>query len=243
MILRKRILTLACLALATVMLPWQVLIAADLAGDEEISQAQEAEKKGDQAGAETKYLEAIEKFKSSKRDLPLSWALRNLGDTYAYQNKLDKAANSYKDAWEIRDKVLVRGTDDNGVALSSLNRKLLEKDTALTMVALGGTYTRQKDFIKAQSTLSGALSRVKASWGPQHDCTGVALAAVGDLKFAEGKYAQAEDYYKQAMAIRSRYHPIKELGVLVTNYASVLRALKKNKEANLLEIKAQSRSK
>jgi tetratricopeptide (TPR) repeat protein len=229
--------------LANVTLPWTAVIAADLVGDEEVSQAQEAQGEGDQASAENKYLEAIEKFKSSKRDLPLSWALRNLGDIYTQQNRLTEAADSYNNAWKIRNNVLVRGTDDNNIAISSLNRKMLEKDTALIMVALGSVYTRQKDFTKAQSTLSDALSRVKASWGPEHDCTGVALAAIGDLRFAQGKYAEAASYYKQAITIRSKYHPLKELGVLVANYSAVLKTLKKNKEANQLEIKTKSKSK
>lgn len=240
---KRRILPLCLLALANVTLPWTAVIAEDLGGDEEASQAQEAQRDGDQASAENKYLEAIEKFKSSKRDLPLSWALRNLGDIYTQQNKLTEAAESYKDAWKIRNNVLVRGTDDNNIAITNLNRKMLDKDTALIMVALGSVYTRQSDFTKAQSTLLDALSRVKASWGPEHDCTGVALAAIGDLKFAQGRYAEAESYYKQAMAIRSKYHSLKDLDVLVANYASVLKTLKKNKEANQLKIKAQSKSK
>ena len=243
MLKKRRIFPLCFLALVNVPLPWTAVIAADLVGDEEVSQAQEAQKQGDQASAENKYLEAIEKFKSSKRDLPLSWALRNLGDIYTEQNKLTEAADSYNYAMKIRNNVLVRGVDDNKIAISSQNRKMLEKDTALIMVALGSVYTRQKDFTKAQSILSDALSRVKASWSSEHDCTGVALAAIGDLRFAQGKYVEAESYYKQAMAIRSKYHSLKELGVLVTNYASVLKALKKNKEANLLESKAQSKSK
>jgi tetratricopeptide (TPR) repeat protein len=240
---KRRILPLCLLALANVTLPWTAVIAADLVGDEEVSQAQEAQGEGDQASAENKYLEAIEKFKSSKRDLPLSWALRNLGDIYTQQNRLTEAADSYNNAWKIRNNVLVRGTDDNNIAISSLNRKMLEKDTALIMVALGSVYTRQKDFTKAQSTLSDALSRVKTSWGPEHDCTGVALAAIGDLRFAQGKYAEAASYYKQAITIRSKYHPLKELGVLVANYSAVLKTLKKNKEANQLEIKTKSKSK
>ena len=243
MLKKRRILPLCLLALANITLSWTAVIAADHIGDEEVSQAQEAQEEGDQASAENKYLEAIEKFRSSKRDLPLSWALRNLGDIYTQQNKLTEAADSYNNAWKIRNNVLVRGTDDNNIAISSLNRKMLEKDTALIMVALGSVYTRQKDFTKAQSTLSDALSRVKTSWGPEHDCTGVALAAIGDLRFAQGKYAEAESYYKQAMAIRSKYHPLKELGVLVANYSSVLKALKKDREANQLKIKTKSKSK
>jgi tetratricopeptide (TPR) repeat protein len=242
MLKKRRILPLCLLALANITLSWTAVIAADHIGDEEVSQAQEAQEEGDQASAENKYLEAIEKFRSSKRDLPLSWALRNLGDIYTQQNKLTEAADSYNNAWKIRNNVLVRGTDDNNVSISSLNRKMLEKDTALIMVALGSVYTRQKDFTKAQSTLSDALSRVKTSWGPEHDCTGVALAAIGDLRFAQGKYAEAESYYKQAMAIRSKYHPLKELGVLVANYTSVLKTLKKNKEANQLEVKTRTKS-
>lgn len=242
--LTERCLLLLCLLVwANNTLFWTVAIAADLAGDEEVGQAQEAQKEGDQAKAEYKYLEAVEKFKSAKRDLPLSWALRNLGDIYTQQNKLAEAADSYNTAWKIRKSVLVRGTDDNNIAISSLNRKMLEKDTALIMVALGSVYTRQQDFTKAQSTLSVALSLVKASWGPESDCTGVALAALGDLKFAQGKYAEAESYYKQAVAIRSKYHPLKELDILVANYASVLKALNKNQEANQLKIKANSKSK
>ncbi|GEM_PF-1336772 len=240
---KRRILPLCLLVLANVTLPWTAVIAEDLGGDEEASQAQEAQRDGDQASAENKYLEAIEKFKSSKRDLPLSWALRNLGDIYTQQNKLTEAAESYKDAWKIRNNVLLRGTDDNNIAITNLNRKMLDKDTAIIMVALGSVYTRQSDFTKAQSTLLDALSRVKASWGPEHDCAGVALAAIGDLKFAQGRYAEAESYYKQAMAIRSKYHSLQELDVLVANYASVLKTLKKNKEANQLKIKAQSKSK
>jgi tetratricopeptide (TPR) repeat protein len=243
MLQKRRILLHCLLAFANITQSWTAVIAADLIGDEEVSQAQEAQEKGDVASAESKYLEAIEKFRSSKRDLPLSWALRSLGDLYTEQNKLAEAADSYNNAWKIRNSVLVRGTDDNNVAISNLNRKLLEKDTALIMVALGSVYTRQKDFTKAQSTLSDALSKVKASWGPEHDCTGVALAAIGDLKFAQGKYAEAESYYRQAMAIRSKYNPLKELGVLVTNYASVLKTLKKNKEANQLEMRARGKSK
>ncbi len=238
--LTERCLLLLCLlALANTTLSSTVAIAADLAGDEEVGQAQEAQKVGDQAKAENKYLEAIEQFKGAKRDLPLSWALRNLGDIYTQQNMLTEAADSYNNAWKIRKSVLVRGTDDNNIAISSLNRKMLERDTALIMVALGSVYTRQQDFIKAQSTLSDALSVVNASWGPEHDCTGVALAALGDLKFAQGKYAEAESYYKQAVAIRSKYHPLKELDILVANYASVLKALNKNREAYQLKSKAQ----
>lgn len=243
MLKKRRILPLCLLALSIITPSWTAVIAADRIGDEEVSQAQEAQKEGDQASAANKYLEAIEKFKSSKRDLPLSWALRNLGDIYTQQNKLTEAAESYDKAWKIRNNVLVRGTDDNNIAITSLNRKMLEKDTALILVALGSVYTRQKDFTKAQSTLSDALFRVKASWGPEHDCTGVALAAIGDLRFAQGNYAEAESYYKQAMAIRSKYHQLKELDVLVANYASVLKTLKKNKEANQLEKKAKSKSK
>lgn len=243
MLIERCFLLLCLLALANTTLSWTVVIAADIVGDEEVAQAQEAQREGDQSKAENKYLEAIEKFKDSKRDLPLSWALRNLGDIYTQQNKLTEAADSYNNAWKIRNDVLVRGTDDNNIAISRLNRKMLEKDTALIMVALGSVYTRQSDFTKAQSTLLDALSRVKASWGPEHDCTGVALAAIGDLKFAQGRYAEAESYYKQAMAIRSKYHSLKDLDVLVANYASVLKTLKKNKEANQLKIKAQSKSK
>jgi tetratricopeptide (TPR) repeat protein len=243
MLKKTRILPLCLLALVNVTLPWTAVMAADLGGDEEASQAQEAQRNGDQASAENKYLEAIEKFKSSKRELPLSWALRNLGDIYTQQNKLTAAADSYNNAWEIRNNVLVRGTDDNNIAITSLNRKMLEKDSAIILVALGSVYTRKNDFTKAQSTLSDALSKVKASWGPEHDCTGVALAAIGDLRFAQGRYAEAESYYKQAIAIRSKHHPLKELDVLVANYASVLKALKKNKEANQLKIRAQTKSK
>ncbi len=243
MLIGRCLLLLCLLALANTTLSSTVAIAADLAGDEEVGQAQEAQKVGDQAKAQNKYLEAIEQFKGAKRDLPLSWALRNLGDIYTQQNKLAEAADSYNNALKIRKSVLVRGTDDNNIAISSLNRKMLERDTALIMVALGSVYTRQQDFTKAQSTLSDALSVVKASWGPEHDCTGVALAAIGDLKFAQGKYAEAESYYKQAMSIRSKYHPLKELDILVANYSSVLKALKKDREANQLKIKTKSKSK
>jgi tetratricopeptide (TPR) repeat protein len=176
--------------------------------------------------------------------LPLSWALRNLGDIYTQQNKLTAAADSYNNAWKIRNNVLVRGTDDNNIAIYKPEPKDARKRYRHHIGGIGKCfYTRKNDFTKAQSTLSDALSRVKASWGPEHDCTGVALAAIGDLRFAQGRYAEAESYYKQAIAIRSKHHPLKELDVLVANYASVLKALKKNKEANQLKIRAQTKSK
>jgi tetratricopeptide (TPR) repeat protein len=124
---------------------------------------------------------------------------------------------------------VARGTDDSGAPLSASVRKPVQNDLGLAMMALGSVYTRQTEYEKAETTLSNALLTIKSSWGPQHDCVGAALAAIGDLRFAQGNYAEAEKYYRQALAIRRKYHALNDpaLTALVRNNAAVLSALRK----------------
>jgi nephrocystin-3 len=204
-------------------------VLAAISGDNEMDEATQAENAGKYQNAERKYREAIEKFKDNKRDFPMSFALNSLGNLYVKQNQLGKAFDAYNNALEIRKVALARRTDDGGAPLAASVSQAVQKDLGLTMVALGSVYTRQKEFEKAENILSNALLAIKTSWGPQHDCVGAALAAIGDLRFAEGNYAEAEKYYRQAFTIRRKYHALNDptLGALVRNKAAVLSALRK----------------
>ncbi|MCW5821916.1 MAG: tetratricopeptide repeat protein [Cyanobacteria bacterium TGS_CYA1] len=176
-------------------------------GDDEITQARQAENAGRIAEAEAKYLDAIEKFKESKRNIPLSFAFDRLANIYLRQNKLDKAANAYANCIENSKATIARGTDDSGNQLTEQASKLLNKDLGLAMVALGSTYTRQEKFSSAEPILIEATKTIKAALNADHDCVGVALSAIGDLKFAQGKPEEAAEYYQQALAIRKSITP------------------------------------
>ena len=204
------------------------VLAAD-SGDEEMVEAAQSEKSGHYQEAEAKYREAVEKFTEDKRDLPLSFALDSLGNLYFSQNQLEKAASAYSKVVEICKATVVRGTDDSGVPFSDSARMSIQKDLGLAMVALGSVYTRQTKYQKGEDILPEALLTIKSSFGPQHDCVGVALAAIGDLKFAEGNYAEAEKYYRQSLTIRRKYHALNDpaLSALLKNHAAVVSALRK----------------
>ena len=107
---------------------------AAVSGDNEMEEATQAENAGNYQIAETKYCEAIEKFKDSKRQLPLSFALNSLSNLYVKHNQLGKAVDAYESAVEIRRTALARGTDDRGAQLSESVRKAVQKDLGLTMV-------------------------------------------------------------------------------------------------------------
>ncbi len=198
-------------------------------GDSEMDEATQADSAGKYQNAERKYREAIEKFKDNKRDFPLSFALNSLGNLYVKQDQLGKAVDAYNNSLEIRKAALARRTNDDGAPLSVSITKAVQKDLGLTMVALGAVYIRQKNFEKAENILFNALLTIKTSWGPQHDCVGVALASIGDLKFAAGNYAEAEKYYRQALTIRRQYHTLNDptLSALVRNKAAVSSARRK----------------
>lgn len=199
------------------------------AGDEEMAEAEQAERAGHFAESETKYREAIEKFKDKKRDLPLGFAWDSLGSLYFKRNQLDKAADAYSKTVDARKAVLTRGTDDNGAPLTGQVLNSLQKDLGLAMMSLGSVYTRQKEYEKAEKLLFDALEIVKATFGPEHDCVGVVLAAIGDLRFAQGNYAEAEKYYAQAIVIRRKYHSLNdpEISALLKNHSAVAKIQRK----------------
>lgn len=159
----------------------------------------------------------------------MSFALNSLGNLYVKQDQLGKAVAAYKSSLEIRKVALARGTNDEGAPLSAPVVKTVQKDLGITMVALGSVYIRQKEYEKAENILSNALLTIKSIWGPQDDCVGAALAAIGDLRFAEGNYAESEKCYRQALAIRRKYHALSDpaLSALIRNNAAVLNTIRK----------------
>ncbi|MDX2107262.1 MAG: tetratricopeptide repeat protein [Candidatus Melainabacteria bacterium] len=215
------ILGVACLML-------QGLIVFAASGDDEISAAKQAEREGKIQEAETKYHEALEIFKNSNRKLPMSFAYDSLGDLNLRQNKLSKAAEFYSKCVANLKETLSRGTDDEGKPFTDESTKLIQKDLGLAMLALGSTYTRQEKYNEAKTSLFEALNTIKKTFGPIHDCVGVALSAIGDLKFAQGLHVEAAQYYRQALAIRKKYHAQNDpnLRILNQNYAAVQKILR-----------------
>lgn len=214
-------LELILVCVTPMILPSAVFAASP--GDQEIAEATQAQNAGNYQQAEMKYRAAIQKFKDNRRDFPLSFALDSLGNLYYQHNQLGKAVDAYKSALEIRKAALKRGTDDRGARLSTSVRKSVQKDLGLAMMALGSVYTQQTDFESAERMLSDALVTIKSNWGPQDDCVGAVLAAIGDLRFAQGNHGEAEKYYRQALAIRRKYHALNDpaLSALIKNIAAV----------------------
>jgi tetratricopeptide (TPR) repeat protein len=137
------VLTLFVLCITPVIHSSAVLAAGP--GDNELAEATQAEIAGNYQESEKKYREAIEKFKDNKRDHPRQNSAGVLGNLYFKQNQLDKAVDAYENVVEIRKIVLVRGTDDGGAPLSASDRKSVQNDLGLAMMALGSVYTRKQN--------------------------------------------------------------------------------------------------
>jgi tetratricopeptide (TPR) repeat protein len=100
-------------------------------------------------------------------------------------------------------------------------------------------------YAEAESLFKHALaSREKVlgpDHGPDHPDVAWSLNSLGVLYADEGKYAKAEPLYRRALAIREKVlgpeHP--DVVTCLENYASLLRAMDRPREAESLEARVR----
>ena len=152
--------------------------------------------------------------------------LGNLGLLYYYQGKYEKAEPTLLRALQIKETAL--GADNLSLS-GELNN-------------LGLLYWRQGEYAQAEPLFRRSLKITEEALGPDHPEVASPLANLGNVFRDQERYGDAEPFYKRALALRVNVlesdHP--ELVGLREDYAVLLRATGREKEAEDLEARARA---
>jgi tetratricopeptide (TPR) repeat protein len=113
-----------------------------------------------------------------------------------------------------------------------------------TLESLAETFWYQQKFSLAAPVLRRLLRKYENKLGHDHFDVAIVANNMAMLYHAWGKYADAEPFYKQALAIKQRIlgrnHP--ETNMILGNYRDVLTLLNRHEEARRLDADAHSRN-
>jgi tetratricopeptide (TPR) repeat protein len=147
--------------------------------------------------------------------------LNNLANLYKEQGKYDEAEPLYLRALHIWEQAL--GPKHSMVAAPLDN--------------LADLYYLQEEYKETEKLYQRALQIRQLTLGSEHPDVAYSLHGLANLYYMQGKYEQAEPLYEQALQIRERAlgcnHP-RTRGT-VKNYVKLLRATKRDGEADKLE--------
>jgi tetratricopeptide (TPR) repeat protein len=207
------------------------------AGTGECSQAEEIDK---QVVAELGVGSAKNKNLSGWQ---LEYALMALSRVYRQEHKFDEALEAIKRAETIED------ADSNSRASGKKTPPAPVGAVPVgdwsKQIELAETYREKGDAALAEPIFESALAEVEPPKGrinPGDVRAARFLDNYATLLRDEGKYDQAEDFYKRALALwaESEYPDHPDVAATLTNYAALLRKLNRAEEAEPLEARASA---
>jgi tetratricopeptide (TPR) repeat protein len=107
--------------------------------------------------------------------------------------------------------------------------------------SLGDLYASTGESQRAEEAYQRALALALSTPGPQHPDTAVVLRSLGQVRISQARFNEAAELYERALAVAERAlgteHPI--YGTYVSEYAALLRKMKRKGEAKKLEAQAK----
>lgn len=94
---------------------------------------------------------------------------------------------------------------------------------AWTLEALSGAYIEDKRYDKAEAICEDLIAIRRKLYGTDHELYAAILKDTGDLKRRAGDLSGAEDLYRQSLGLSRELFDGNNMGLLLTNLASVLR--------------------
>jgi len=144
-----------------------------------------------------------------------SYALNNIGEIYQEQGNYDKAGEYFSKSFVLTPNSIMTAVFDTHVASVCLDKgekntavkfykeaiKFYQKagdyrDTAITMLNLGDTYTDLKNFSEAQNYLQQSLSMIQTLGNKYEEAYG--YIAFGKLYLAQNQKGLAKEYFTKA---------------------------------------------
>jgi tetratricopeptide (TPR) repeat protein len=197
----------------------------------------------------------------------LAYTQNNLGSLFEEQGRYDSAEAMYQQALFISEHTLGPNHPLIATCLNNLSGPYLKQKrytqaeplllralhicetelgpnhplTAIVLDRLAGLYFLQEAFDRAEPLWRRALIINEHAFGLNHPRASITLGNLANLCVAQGNYAQAEPLLKRALAIweirRDEGHP--DALTLLADYAALLRILKRDDEAKMLEMRAK----
>jgi tetratricopeptide (TPR) repeat protein len=165
--------------------------------------------------------------KDESEELPL---LSNLASLYGAVGRFTDAADVYKRALEVSEKVFGKENPQ----------------TASALVDLAGAYASQEKYGEAEPLATQALQIYEKTTGKDSPQVAAVLNNLGNIRAAQGKYEEAEALFRQALEMYQKLlgpdNP--ELADLMENLGGVYEAMgKKNEAKNLVDRASKIRGK
>ena len=193
---------------------------------------EEAMTAGQQAVAQGRYNDAERIFSAAvvkaeqfgSGDPRVAQALSGLAQAYALQNKHAEAEPVYLRALKIYQTV-------HGET---------HPDVAATLNNLGVLYRRHGQYADAEPLLVRAVAIKEQVFGPDHLELALTLKNLAQLYASQGQFDRAEPLMRRIVAIREKVqgvHP--DVAQSLDEHAMLLRQMKREKEAEPLEIRSQ----
>jgi len=203
---------------------------------------------GRYAEAEQMFLRAIEQEPSDQTDRAA--ALVNLAALYRVQARYNEAAPLYENAVALTDEdhrpgflckaaLLARDTNDLpraehlvGQALDTLRRRTArDTEQAAACLTVSGGLAMQLRPAEARRDLEQALKIREHVFGARSPQVADTLVTLGLAHRLQGRYKEAEQSYRRALAIQRAQAPTLELGITLHNLAQLLAKKGGTKEA------------
>lgn len=208
---------------------------------------------------------ALQKQLWGDRDPRVAKVLHNLGGIEYYRHRIPEAERLLQRSLEIREATLP--PDDPDLAGSREALALLRKDQgrpaeaapllerlvatsekvygpnhpefARTLFNLGLARKDLGEDAVARQLIERALAIDERALTPAHPQLVQTLAALADLHFERGRYAEAEPLFLRLMKLRAEGAHYSEWNQSLTNWASLLRATGREKEAARVAVAAK----
>lgn len=192
--------------------------------------------------------------------------LNNLGFLYLRDNRYEEAEQFFKQALELGKRILdykdpvitesLQGlaslylTIGDNERAKYIYKQLLELDkstslhrdpnVAVALKNLAIININEQSYLEAESLLRQAFEIERETFGEEHPITARTLSYLAFLWIREGRYVQAESALKRSLSIQEQFlgasHP--DLADTLNIYAILLRVMKREEEAKLLEDRA-----
>lgn len=152
--------------------------------------ALQAYEQGHYEDAEKLYLRAIDETKESKADTSnMAILLNNLAVLYVAEDRWTDASMALRQAVELCEK---ETSTANDLALAASFNKL------------GKAYQSHNKYTDAERLLKTALAIREQIVGPANSATATSLESLASLFFDEGKYAEAQTFWRRALTQSER---------------------------------------